>query len=122
MRSRLPPIVTWGTSPEQVDRRSPGRVPVPADIADEGKRGAAERSLAYMGLAGGEKITDIKVDRVFIGSCTNGRIEDMRQAAASSSGHNVNANVNAMVVPGLRPGEGAGRGRRSRQDLHRGGL
>ncbi|BAT58618.1 3-isopropylmalate dehydratase large subunit [Variibacter gotjawalensis] len=97
--ANLPPIVTWGTNPEQVASIA-GRVPVPAEIADEGKRGAAERSLRYMGLTGGEKITDIKIDRVFIGSCTNGRIEDMRQAAAMINGHRVNANVSAMVVPG----------------------
>jgi 3-isopropylmalate/(R)-2-methylmalate dehydratase large subunit len=77
-----------------------GRVPVPAEIADENKRRAAERSLDYMGLKGGEKITDITLDRVFIGSCTNARIEDLREVARVVNGHTVNANVNAMIVPG----------------------
>jgi len=97
--AKLPPIVTWGTSPEQVVSIS-GWVPVLADIADEKKRIAAERSLGYMGLTGGEKITDIALDRVFIGSCTNGRIEDLRAAAKIAEGKTVNANVYAMIVPG----------------------
>jgi 3-isopropylmalate/(R)-2-methylmalate dehydratase large subunit len=96
---KLPPIVTWGTSPEQVVSIR-GRVPVPAEITDEKKRVAAERSLSYMGLQGGEKITDINLDRVFIGSCTNGRIEDLRAAARIAEGKTVNANVYAMIVPG----------------------
>jgi 3-isopropylmalate/(R)-2-methylmalate dehydratase large subunit len=97
--ARLPPLVTWGTSPEQVISVT-GRVPVPAEIADENKRRAAERSLDYMGLKGGEKVTDIKLDRVFIGSCTNSRIEDLRQVARVVDGKTVNANVYAMIVPG----------------------
>ncbi len=96
---KLPPLVTWGTSPEQVVSIS-GRVPVPSEIADEHKRRAAERSLDYMGLKGGEKITDIALNRVFIGSCTNGRIEDLREVARVVNGKTVNANVNAMIVPG----------------------
>jgi 3-isopropylmalate/(R)-2-methylmalate dehydratase large subunit len=95
----LPPLVTWGTNPEQVVSVA-GRVPVPADIADANKRAAAVASLAYMGLRGGEKMTDIAIDRVFIGSCTNGRIEDLRAAAKVVQGHTVNGRVNAMVVPG----------------------
>ena len=95
----LPPIVSWGTSPEQVISVT-GRVPVPAEIAIESKRVAAERSLGYMGLKGGEKITDIALDRVFIGSCTNGRIEDLRQVAKIVSGRKVHASVSAMIVPG----------------------
>jgi 3-isopropylmalate/(R)-2-methylmalate dehydratase large subunit len=96
---KLPPLVTWGTSPEQVVSVS-GRVPVPAEIADETKRRAAERSLDYMGLKGGEKITDIRLDRVFIGSCTNGRIEDLREVARIVGGRHVNENIRAMIVPG----------------------
>ncbi|MGU3496028.1 3-isopropylmalate dehydratase large subunit [Xanthobacteraceae bacterium A53D] len=95
----LPPIVSWGTSPEDVISVE-GFVPNPDEIEDEVRRAAKHRALAYMGLTAGKKITDITVDRVFIGSCTNGRIEDMRQAAAIVAGHKVNANVNAMVVPG----------------------
>ncbi|MEJ2623124.1 MAG: 3-isopropylmalate dehydratase large subunit [Pseudolabrys sp.] len=97
--AELPPIVTWGTSPEQVASIT-GRVPVAADIMDEHKRHAAQRSLTYMGLQGGEKITDIKIDRVFIGSCTNSRIEDLREVARAVNGKSVNGNVNAMIVPG----------------------
>jgi 3-isopropylmalate/(R)-2-methylmalate dehydratase large subunit len=97
--AKLPPLVTWGTSPEQATSVT-GRVPIPADIADENKRRAAEASLGYMGLKGGEKITEIKLDRVFIGSCTNARIEDLRAVARVVDGKTVNANVNAMIVPG----------------------
>jgi 3-isopropylmalate/(R)-2-methylmalate dehydratase large subunit len=96
---KLPPLVTWGTSPEQVVSVT-GRVPVPAEIADEHKRRAAERSLGYMGLSGGEKITDIKLDRIFIGSCTNARIEDLREVARVVEGKTVSPNLNAMIVPG----------------------
>ncbi len=97
--ARLPPLVTWGTSPEQVVSIA-GHVPRSAEIADEGKRRSAELSLRYMGLNGGEKITDLALDRVFIGSCTNGRIEDLREAARVVAGRSVNANVSAMIVPG----------------------
>jgi 3-isopropylmalate/(R)-2-methylmalate dehydratase large subunit len=95
----LPPLVTWGTSPEQVTSIT-GRVPQPADISSGDKRQAAERALAYMGLRGGERIVDISLDRVFIGSCTNSRIEDLRAAARVVDGRTVHANVAAMVVPG----------------------
>jgi len=95
----LPPIVSWGTSPEQVVSVA-GRVPQPEEIADETKRKAAIRALEYMGLKGGEKITDIALDRIFIGSCTNGRIEDLRAVAKIVEGRHVNENLNAMIVPG----------------------
>ena len=97
--AKLPPLVTWGTNPEQVVSIA-GRVPVVDDIADENKRIAAAASLAYMGLKGGERIIDIAIDRVFIGSCTNGRIEDLRAAAKIVDGQSVSGRVNAMVVPG----------------------
>ncbi len=96
---KLPPLVTWGTSPEQVVSIS-GRVPKPEEIADESKRKAAIRSLDYMGLQGGEKITDLKLDRVFIGSCTNGRIEDLREVAKVVNGKHVHESISAMIVPG----------------------
>jgi 3-isopropylmalate/(R)-2-methylmalate dehydratase large subunit len=95
----LPPLVTWGTSPEQVVSIA-GRVPKPEDIANIARRRAAEQSLAYMGLQGGERVSDIALDRVFIGSCANARIEDLREAARVVDGKTVNANVSAMVVPG----------------------
>ena len=97
--SALPPLVTWGTSPEQVTSVT-GRVPRPDEIVDERKRAAAQRALAYMGLNGGEKIADIGIDRVFIGSCVNARIEDLREAARMAEGRTVNSKVSAMVVPG----------------------
>jgi 3-isopropylmalate/(R)-2-methylmalate dehydratase large subunit len=97
--ANLPPLVTWGTSPEQVISVT-GRVPELAQIADESKRRAAAASFDYMGLKGGEKITELKLDRVFIGSCTNGRIEDLRAVARAVAGKRVSGNVNAMIVPG----------------------
>ncbi|MGB6348129.1 MAG: 3-isopropylmalate dehydratase large subunit [Methyloceanibacter sp.] len=97
--AKLPPIVTWGTSPEQVVSVT-GCVPRPEEIADEIKRTAAIRSLDYMGLQGGEKITDITLDRVFIGSCTNGRIEDLREVAKVVAGRHVHPTISAMIVPG----------------------
>jgi 3-isopropylmalate/(R)-2-methylmalate dehydratase large subunit len=97
--ANLPPIVTWGTSPEDVVAIT-GRVPDPAAVADEGKRAAMQRSLAYMGLAPGTPMTEIRIDRVFLGSCTNGRIEDLRAAAKVLEGKHVHEGVSAMVVPG----------------------
>jgi 3-isopropylmalate/(R)-2-methylmalate dehydratase large subunit len=95
----LPPTLTWGTSPEDVMPIT-GVVPTPDSAANPGKRAAIARALDYMGLKGGEKASDIAIDRVFIGSCTNGRIEDLRAAAAMIAGKKVNERVNAMVVPG----------------------
>jgi 3-isopropylmalate/(R)-2-methylmalate dehydratase large subunit len=93
------PQVTWGTSPGQVtDIES--RVPTPSDIADPTDRGAAEKALEYMGLRPGTSIGEIPIDRAFIGSCTNGRIEDLRAAAAVARGYRVADRVSAMVVPG----------------------
>ena len=97
--AKLPPIVTWGTSPEDVISVT-GAVPDPDRIEDEAKRLSKHRALKYMGLTPGTKITDIKLDRVFIGSCTNGRIEDLRAAAKIAEGKTVSAHVNAMIVPG----------------------
>ncbi len=93
------PHVTWGTSPQDVLPIS-GKVPDPKSIDDAGRRAAVERSLDYMGLTAGTALKDIKIDRVFIGSCTNGRIEDLRAAAAVAKGRKVASTVNAMVVPG----------------------
>ena len=97
--ANLPPIVSWGSSPEDVISVQ-GSVPNPDDIADETKRASKWRALDYMGLTPGTKMTDIKLDRVFIGSCTNGRIEDLRAAAAIVGERKVASHVNAMVVPG----------------------
>ncbi|PIV91655.1 MAG: 3-isopropylmalate dehydratase large subunit, partial [Gallionellales bacterium CG17_big_fil_post_rev_8_21_14_2_50_54_146] len=94
------PQVTWGTSPEMVTSID-GRVPDPLAITDAVKREGAERALAYMGLKANTPINEISIDKVFIGSCTNGRIEDMRAAAAVARGKQVAPNVMlAMVVPG----------------------
>ncbi len=95
----IAPQVTWGTSPEDVLPIT-GAVPDPAACADEGKRRAIERALAYMGLAPGTPLASIRIDRVFIGSCTNGRIEDLRAVAKIAAGRKVAAHVRAMVVPG----------------------
>jgi len=95
----IPPQVTWGTSPEDVVPVT-GTVPDPASAPDADKRRAIERSLDYMGLTAGTPMNEVKVDRVFIGSCTNGRIEDLRAAAALARGRKVADGVGAMVVPG----------------------
>ena len=97
--SDIIPTVSWGTSPEQVLPVT-GQVPKPTDIADEGKSQAVSRALEYMGIEGGMKLTDIKIDKVFIGSCTNGRIEDLRAAAAILKDRKVADHVQAMIVPG----------------------
>ena len=95
----LVPHVTWGTNPGQVVPVT-GRVPDPNDYADSGDRRAAERSLEYMALNPGTPIEDIRIDRVFLGSCTNARIEDLRAAAKVVRGRTVSPTVRAMVVPG----------------------
>ncbi len=96
----IEPQVTWGTSPQMVGPVS-GRVPDPADVADPVRREGIERALKYMGLRPNTRIQDIAIDKVFIGSCTNSRIEDLRAAAAIARGRKVAANVRlAMVVPG----------------------
>lgn len=97
--AELPPIVSWGSSPEDVVSVQ-GIVPNPGEIQDETKRASKWRALDYMGLKPGTKMTDISVDRVFIGSCTNGRIEDLRAAAKVVEGKTVASTVNAMIVPG----------------------
>ena len=97
--AKLPPVVTWGTSPQDVVSVM-GEVPDPELIGDAGRQAAMRRSLEYMGLTPGTKMKDISIDRVFIGSCTNGRIEDLRAAAKIIGGKHVSENVNAMVVPG----------------------
>jgi len=96
---QLPPLVTWGTSPQDVATIT-GTVPSLEAGLSETKKASITRALNYMGLKGGEKITDINIDRVFIGSCTNGRIEDLRAAAKMVAGKHVAGSVNAMVVPG----------------------
>jgi 3-isopropylmalate/(R)-2-methylmalate dehydratase large subunit len=93
------PTVTWGTSPEQGIALS-ANIPRPEDFADPVKAAACERALAYMGLEGGAPIAGTPVQRVFIGSCTNSRIEDLRAAAEIAKGNKVAAGVRAMVVPG----------------------
>jgi 3-isopropylmalate/(R)-2-methylmalate dehydratase large subunit len=95
----IPPVLTWGTSPEDVVPIT-GHVPDPAAFEDADKRASVERELAYMGLKPGMAMQDVKIDTVFIGSCTNGRIEDLRAVAAVAKGRKVAAGVRALVVPG----------------------
>lgn len=95
----IAPTVTWGTSPEDVAPIT-GVVPDPASAKDDGKQKSMQRSLDYMGLAAGQKLTDVKIDKVFIGSCTNGRIEDLRAAAEIAKTRKVASHVQAIVVPG----------------------
>ena len=95
----IPPLVTWGTSPEDIVPIT-GNVPDPKETADANKRAAMERALDYMGLKPGMKMTDVPVDVVFIGSCTNARIEDLREVVKIAEGKKVAAGVRAMIVPG----------------------
>ena len=95
----IAPHVTWGTSPQDVSPIT-GRVPDPAQVDDPLKRAAMQRSLEYMALSPNTLLTDLPVQRVFIGSCTNSRIEDLRAAAAIARGRRVAAGVRALVVPG----------------------
>ncbi|ALN71359.1 3-isopropylmalate dehydratase large subunit [Aureimonas sp. AU20] len=97
--ANLPPIVSWGSSPEDVVAVD-GVVPNPDEIEDEAKRDTKRRALDYMGLQPGTRMTDITIDRVFIGSCTNGRIEDLRAVAKVVEGRKVADGVSAMIVPG----------------------
>ena len=95
----IEPMLTWGNSPEDAISVT-ARVPAPADIADPQRRAVVERMLTYMGLTPGMALNEISIDRVFIGSCTNSRIEDLRSAAAVAKGRKVAASVEAWVVPG----------------------
>ncbi|MCC7282945.1 MAG: 3-isopropylmalate dehydratase large subunit [Acetobacteraceae bacterium] len=97
--AEIAPMVTWGTSPEDVTTIE-GTIPDPAAEADEARRAQLVRKLDYMGLSPGQKVSDLAVDVVFLGSCTNGRIEDLRAAAAIARGRKVAEGVRAMVVPG----------------------
>ena len=97
--STIEPFVTWGTNPSQSEPVT-GRVPDPASLADPQARAAMERALTYMALRPGMPIQDIAIDRVFIGSCTNARLEDLRAAAQVVAGRRVSPKVRALVVPG----------------------
>ncbi len=99
--AQLSPFVTWGTNPAMVAPVT-GRIPETGNLSETDRR-ASELALQYMGLEPGRKIEDIAIDRVFIGSCTNSRIEDLRAAARVVKGHRVSAKVRAMVVPGSQP-------------------
>ena len=95
----IAPTVTWGTSPEDA-LSIDGAVPNPSEVSDQATKAKIERAIDYMGLSAGQKLTDIKVDTVFIGSCTNSRIEDLRAAASVAEGRSVADGMRAMVVPG----------------------
>ncbi|EMA4782733.1 3-isopropylmalate dehydratase large subunit [Providencia rettgeri] len=100
--SSIAPQVTWGTNPGQVIAINQP-IPAPESFADPVERASAEKALAYMGLQSGIKLSDVKIDKVFIGSCTNSRIEDLRAAAAIAKGKKVADGVQAIVVPGSGP-------------------
>ncbi len=97
--NKIKPTVTWGTSPEDVVSID-GYIPDPSKIKDEDARAKVQRSLDYMGLVGGQKISEVEINTVFIGSCTNSRIEDLRSAAKVIDGKKVKKGIRAMVVPG----------------------
>lgn len=97
--SDFAPFVTWGTNPAQSVSIT-DKIPSPTDAPKEADKTSYLRALEYMGLKAGEKIEDVKIDRVFIGSCTNARMEDLREAAKVAKGYHVNSNVRAMIVPG----------------------
>ena len=97
--AEIVPMVTWGTTPEDAAPIT-DRVPEPDDAVDAERRGNIERALAYMGLTPGTPLEEVPIDRVFIGSCTNSRIEDLRSAAAIARGRRVAEGVEAWVVPG----------------------
>jgi len=97
--SEIIPSVTWGTSPDQVLPIT-HTVPNPMDISDVTQRTAVQRSLDYMGLVANQPLSDITIDKVFIGSCTNGRIEDLRAVAMVAKGRKIAENIYAMIVPG----------------------
>ncbi len=97
--TEIKPQVTWGTNPGQVIAVD-AIIPEPDSFADPVEKASAEKALAYMGLEAGKKLSDYKVDKVFVGSCTNSRIEDMRAAAAIAKGNKVADHVQALIVPG----------------------
>ena len=117
----LRPFVSWGTNPGQVVELDQN-VPDPASFADPGDRDAARRALEYMGLTAGTPLRDVPVQTVFIGSCTNSRIEDLRAAAAVAEGHQVRSGVRAMVVPGSFAVKDQAEAEGLDRSLHRGRL
>jgi 3-isopropylmalate/(R)-2-methylmalate dehydratase large subunit len=112
--SALEPMVTWGNSPEDALPIT-SRVPDPSAVADDDRRASMERALGYMGLVPGMPLAEVAVDRVFIGSCTNARIEDLRTAAKVAAGRRVASGVQAWVVPG----SGLVKAQAEREGLHR---
>ena len=117
MRRTLTPYVTWGTNPGQGAPLSRARAGSGAASATKPIGWRREKALAYMGLTAGTPLREIAVDTVFVGSCTNGRIEDLRAVAGVIKGHQVAEGVRMLVVPGSMQVRAAGRGRRPRRDL-----
>ena len=118
--AKLEPIVTWGTNPG-MSVPVTASVPNPDDARDASERAAMIAALEYMGLKPGTRIEDITLDRVFIGSCTNGRLEDLRAAAKVIHGHKVHPSVTVLVVPGSEAVKRAAEQRRARPHLQGGG-